>query len=299
MDSRAELYAAQVQQLINGAKQLTPESEAAILTLLSRADAEILGRIAQLNPKSYTSVQLTQLRAQIDQAMSQFQKAATTKVGELQERAAKLATRDISATVGAALGQQVSLGAVNMQTVKIAQGYSADLISGLSADAAAKIKGAVQRAFLGGQGLPEIVAQVGRALDNGKFSGIFDDLGARAARIAMNEVLRIHSISGQARLYELAKSNRAIKKQWLHIPAARVPRLGHILASGQVVDVDEPFIVEGEELMFPRDPSGSPENTIFCHCASVPNVADDQLTASADDRAVLASVGLKVGSRAT
>lgn len=298
MASRAELYAAQVQQLIDGSARLTLESEAAIVALLAKADADILGKLAQMKTGSYSALQLDRMRAEIDKAMQRFSADATKAVNALQEKAAKVATKDVSATIGAALGKPVSLGAINEQTIRIAQGYTADLITGLSADASAKIKGAIQRSFLGGQGLPEIIDQVGTALEGGKFSGIFTDVGDRAMKIAMNEVLRVHSISAQARMYELAKQNPAIRKMWKHIPAARVPRITHILADGQIVDVDEPFHVGGEDLMFPRDPSGTPENTIFCHCVSVPYVSDSALTATQADRDLLSSVGLKVTSEA-
>jgi SPP1 gp7 family putative phage head morphogenesis protein len=40
----------------------------------------------------------------------------------------------------------------------------------------------------------------------------------------------------------------------------------HAEANGQVVDMDEPFIVNGEELMYPGDKSGSPENIVNCRC---------------------------------
>jgi hypothetical protein len=292
--TRAELYAAQVAQLIEGAKALTPEAEHAIERLLAQADREILGRIAWLDPKSFTAFQLDSLRTSIDQAMAQFRTAATDKVQQLQEKAAIAATHGTSNTVAAALGTAVSLGAVNPTTLRIAQGYSADLISGLSADASAKIKGVVQRAFLGGQSLSDIIAGVGHSLDGGKFSGVFTEVGDRAMKLAVNEVLRVHSISGQARLQDLASRNAAIQKMWMHIPAARVPRITHLLADGQVVAVDKPFLVGGEELMFPRDPSGSPENTIFCHCVSVAYIDDADLYATAADRETLAKVGLKV-----
>jgi hypothetical protein len=296
MATRAELYAAQVTKLIDGAKSLTPEARAAIEGQLAIADREILGRIAQMDPKSYTAQQLASLRVAIDQAFAKFRAAATDKVNALQEKAATMATRDTSATISAALGVTQPIGTINMQTVRIAQGYAADLISGLSADAAAKVKGAVQRAFLGGQTMGEIIDQVGSAIEGGKFSGIFTDVGDRAMRIAFNEILRVHSISAQARLADLASRNKAIQKRWLHIPAARVPRLGHILADQQTVAVDAPFVVEGEDLMFPRDPSGSPENTIFCHCVSVPFIADSDLYATAEDRATLAAVGLSIAA---
>ncbi len=296
MATRAELYVAQVQRLIDGARSLSPEARTAIEKALADADRDILGRIAQVDPQSYTAAQLTSLRYAIDQAMAKFRVDATQTVNDLQAKAATMANRDMSATVGAALGVGQPIGTVNMQTVRIAQGYAADLISGLSADAAAKVKGVVQRAFLGGQSMSEIVEQVGRAMEGGKFSGIFTDVGDRAMRVAFNEILRVHSISGQARLEDLATRNKSIKKKWIHIPVARVPRISHMLADGQTVPVDEPYIVEGEELMFPRDPSGSPENTIYCHCVSVPWIDNADLYATAEDRALLASVGLKMAS---
>jgi hypothetical protein len=293
MATRAELYAEQVQKLINGAKSLSPSAQAAVEKALADADREILGRIALLNPKSYTAVQLASLRNDIDQALVKFRATATTNVNALQAQAATMANKGMSDTVSAALGMGQPIGTVNMQTVLIAQGYTADLITGLSADAASKVKGVVQRAFLGGQSMGEIIEGVGRAMNGGKFSGIFTDVGDRAMRISLNEILRVHSIAGQARLEDLASRNKAIKKQWLHLPIG-VPRLGHLLADGQTVPVDEPFEIDGEELMFPRDPSGSPENTINCHCVSVPFIADSELYATADDRATLARVGLKV-----
>src|SRR5689334_2242162 len=127
--SRADVYAAQVRDLIEGAKSLTPEARAAIEKALAQADREILGRIAQLDPKSYTAGQLAALRTAIDQALSKFRVTATDKVNSLQEQAAKMAAQNTTNVVSAALGTGVPIGTVNMQTVRIAQGYAADLIS--------------------------------------------------------------------------------------------------------------------------------------------------------------------------
>lgn len=43
-------------------------------------------------------------------------------------------------------------------------------------------------------------------------------------------------------------------------------RPAHLVADGQEVPEGEPFIVDGELLMFPGDPKGSPENVINCRC---------------------------------
>jgi uncharacterized protein with gpF-like domain len=62
-------------------------------------------------------------------------------------------------------------------------------------------------------------------------------------------------------------------KQWLTSGNANV-RPAHQAANGQVVPVEEPFIVDGEELMNPGDSSGSPGNVINCHCVAIPIAAD-------------------------
>lgn len=58
-------------------------------------------------------------------------------------------------------------------------------------------------------------------------------------------------------------------KEWVTVGDEKV-RDWHADADGQTVNVDEPFIVMGEELMFPSDDSmgASPENTINCRCSS-------------------------------
>jgi hypothetical protein len=49
-------------------------------------------------------------------------------------------------------------------------------------------------------------------------------------------------------------------------------REAHQLADGQTVGVDEPFLVGGEQLMFPGDPDGSPWNIENCRCTQVARV---------------------------
>ena len=198
--------------------------------------------------------------------------------------------------MGAGLGTTASYAALNMNTLRIAQAYTADLVSGLSAEATTKLNAVLQRAFLGGQTLPEIIAQVGKAISGDKFSGIFDEIGDRAFKVATNEIMRVHSIAGQARMKDLATRNGKVKKMWMHIPAAMVPRITHLIADGQVVGVDEMFTVGIEQLMFPRDPNGSASNTINCHCISIPYIDDEDLYATAEDRATLEAVGLKLSA---
>jgi len=55
------------------------------------------------------------------------------------------------------------------------------------------------------------------------------------------------------------------KKIWV---SQKLPetRDAHFIADGQTVNIDDPFYVDGEALMYPGDPNGSAKNVINCLC---------------------------------
>lgn len=88
---------------------------------------------------------------------------------------------------------------------------------------------------------------------------------SRAVTIARTE----SHAAAQAGQLDVATASGVVKKKvWVSAEDDRT-RPGHAEADGQEVDIDEPFIVDGEELMFPGDPSGSAGNVINCRCAVV------------------------------
>lgn len=96
----------------------------------------------------------------------------------------------------------------------------------------------------------------------------FDDISTgRATTIASTETGAAY---GFARHEAMNKAGIA-HKSWLtsHLPNVR---LAHAIAEvrNQRIPIDDPFIVDGEELMYPGDENGSPENVINCHCVSLP-----------------------------
>jgi len=60
-------------------------------------------------------------------------------------------------------------------------------------------------------------------------------------------------------------------KGWLATMDAAT-RDWHADADGQVVPIDQPFIVDDEPMQYPGDPSGSAENTVNCRCYCTPEV---------------------------
>lgn len=89
----------------------------------------------------------------------------------------------------------------------------------------------------------------------------------RAVTIARTEVVSASnagSIEGARALGDSAPTF----KEWLATADERT-REAHAEADGQVVALDDPFDVDGEELDAPGDPAGSPENVINCRCTVV------------------------------
>lgn len=296
-DSRAQAYAQQLDVLTKQAEALSPEARLRILKLLKEANREILADLASA-PSSYNAARLQALKAQINRVMEEFASQASAQVAELERKAFEQTALQVNATVAAGVGGLAVHPVVDRALLQVVQGYTADLIGGLTRDMSAKINAAIQRGALGGLDLQQLVAQIGSTLEDGKFSGLFSQVGERAMCIATNEIMRVQSLASVARIKDLAQHHPGLGKRWLHIPVARVPRISHMLADGQVRKPNEPFLVEGEELMYPRDPAGSAENTINCHCLVQPYMTEEQLKPTDQERGLLKGLGLSVTTKA-
>jgi len=74
------------------------------------------------------------------------------------------------------------------------------------------------------------------------------------------------------------------KKQWVAI-LDNFTREWHAEADGQIVDFDEPFIVNGQQLMTPGDMSlgATIDNIINCRCSSVPIIEAEESEEDEED----------------
>ena len=95
---------------------------------------------------------------------------------------------------------------------------------------------------------------------------------ASSIRIARTETTRVENSAHQDIGEYGMKLGFKMKKRWVSTSDDRT-RPEHTAADGQEVDMDKPFIVAGEELMYPGDESGSAWNTINCRCTTI-NIID-------------------------
>lgn len=89
---------------------------------------------------------------------------------------------------------------------------------------------------------------------------------ARAQTVAVTEVHRAWNMGYLALgLRVQTMEQRQLQKRWDSREDRRT-RPAHEAADGQTVAASDPFIVAGEQLLFPADPGGSPSNVINCRC---------------------------------
>ncbi|PIC72523.1 phage minor head protein [Sporosarcina sp. P17b] len=108
----------------------------------------------------------------------------------------------------------------------------------------------------------------------------FDRKRARAT--ARTEIL---AASSQANWESFMQSPAVKSKKWKHSGSKKsVPRPTHVAMDGEVVGVDELFLVDGEFGMYPRDTSFSPRNRVNCGCVIGPVVDQDIIRLSQEEK---------------
>lgn len=84
-------------------------------------------------------------------------------------------------------------------------------------------------------------------------------------RIARTQTTRLENLA-RIDAYKVGdKLGYEMVKTWVAVGDNRT-RPAHKHADGQTVPIDEPFIVDGEKLMYPGDKNGSAGNVINCRC---------------------------------
>lgn len=94
----------------------------------------------------------------------------------------------------------------------------------------------------------------------------------RALVVTRTELGRVWSTAAQERQSQAREALPGLRKQWRRSGKIH-SRRSHDLADGQVVDVNEPFLVGGIQIMHPRHPDAPAEHSINCGCLSLPYMA--------------------------
>lgn len=240
-----------------------------MLALLRDAQREIAGRL--MAGSDWQVYALRELTRSIERSVGDLERAlvdlsvnSVLNAYELGGQAAMDPMR--------ALGYQVQFYRPSQSQVNILTDFSADLIKGATAETVAKINVAIRAGVLGGRSQGEVMDAIGKILGMKGGRMLSSGYSVRAERIFRTETMRVFNLASQAQSEAMKGMIPELLKRWVATGDSRT-RADHLQAhqrySDNPIPVDEPFIVGGEELMYPLDPAGSPENTINCRCRSV------------------------------
>ena len=255
--AREKAFQKKVRELVKRANSLKDDEVKKIIRLLANARKEVAATIASTEWQAYY---LPQLKASIERAMQDFGSQYGVDLRDAQSSFWDYGIDSVDLPMRK-IGIIAAIPEIDTTALAVMQGFSSDLVEGLTRDAIKKINTEISLGIMGGKSPYDVMKAVGRNLED---KSIFKSIRHRAETIVRTEAGRVLEAAGQARKEAVAKIVPGLQKQWFYGHSPKMPRLDHLRAAGQIRDVDKPFNVGGEELMYPRDPAGSARNTINC-----------------------------------
>jgi len=167
------------------------------------------------------------------------------------------------------VGVKVLAPEISRVALEISQGYSADLISGLSADALKRVNGEITLGIMGAKPVQEVIKAIGRNLDD---KSIFKSIAARAEAITRTELGKVNSLAREARIQSVVKEippgpplqkggeKQVWMKKWISSGKAK-PRAHHAGLDGVTIPVDEKFL---GYIDYPHAPGLPAEEVVNC-----------------------------------
>jgi hypothetical protein len=235
------------------------------LTLLKRLRRDILTRLA--NAEGFQIFRLQSMLAIVDTEMRNYARTAERATAAV-TRGSFAAGREL-ATITSGLPEQ--LWGVSPQLLTSVIDVTTDQSRAVWGELGSKLKAEIRRVTLGVEDPFEAMGKVAKLIKDPK---TFGRAFTRAEAIVRTETNRVFSMAAHGRSNEADKAlkltGQRVMKYWLTAEDDRV-RPTHYAAgkrytADRPIPLDEPFLVGGEELMFPQDPAGSAAETINCRC---------------------------------
>lgn len=231
-----------------------------VMRVLARADRKVQAVLTG-TPTDWQSYHLPQLKRAIEKAMEEAALELKAAAELHQGRAFAFGQASLDLPLGVA-GFKVNIltPTINTRQMSAMRTFMTGRMENLAARAVEKINGQLGLVIAGAQTPTDAVNSISALLQGDR---------GRALTVMRTEIGRAYATATQERMDETKQFLPALKKQWRKSGKLR-GRLEHVLADGQTRDVDKPYDVGGEKLMYPRDPNGSAKNTINCGCESLP-----------------------------
>lgn len=255
--TKEQQFQRKVKQLIRNAERLEDAEVKKVIRLLNTARRDVAATVASTEWQAY---HLPQMKAAIERAMQEFGSQYGVDLRDAQRSFWEQGVDRVDLPIRQ-VGIYAAIPEIDTTALAILQGYSTDLVDGLSRDALRRINQELTLGIMGQRSPYEVMQAIGRNLRD---PSVFRSIAHRAETITRTEAGRVLEAAGQARLESAIRVVPGLMKEWYYGHSPKMPRLDHMIAHGQKRKVDEPFNVGGEELMYPKDPRGSAKNTVNC-----------------------------------
>ena len=259
MDAREAAYNRMVQGLIDRVDKLSDREVSRVFGILEDARAEIEKMVATTE---WRAEMIPQMRDAVNRAAERFRQRYTaahkTSLDNMWNAGIDMVDSPLSRA-----GIRIVAPELNRTTLEVLQGYSVDLIRGLTDDLMKKINGELTLGVLGQKTSWEVMQGIGRNLKE----GAIDSFASRAETIARTELGRIHSAARQARIEAVAAHNPELRfyKRWIH-SGNRHFRPNHRALHNVVVPLDKNF---PGGIPYPHAPGLPAKEVINCACTHV------------------------------
>jgi uncharacterized protein with gpF-like domain len=252
-------------------KNMDKATIAEMLKILRAARSDIAARLAGAGT-NFQVYALRELTRSIEREISQLESALSRLAAQSTINAYELGVESLAEPFRA-LGYQASFYRPSTSQINILTDFSADLIRNVSAETIAKINTAVRSGILGGRTPLDTMERINSILGVDNYGRMMTKgVSIRAERIFRTENMRVFNLAHHSQQQAMSGMFPGLLKRWLATGDSRTRDThleAHIRYSNNPIPADEPFVVGGEELMYPLDPAGSPENTINCRCTEV------------------------------
>jgi uncharacterized protein with gpF-like domain len=154
--------------------------------------------------------------------------------------------------------------------------YTIQFAQPINATTEDSIRRLINQGVIDGWSVPTVQKRLGLMFDRwmtGKLTAQeFEWLAGRLPEYRREMIARTETMKALNTIsFKLYGAWGVDEHEWLSAHDNRT-RLDHREADGQVVIVGTPFLVGGEQLLYPGDPKGSAGNVINCRCCTVPRV---------------------------
>ncbi len=240
------------------------DTAAEIARLLKEADEKIRAELAG-QPSDYKQWYLPRVQQSIRQTLEESGTAATGAVTGGADKAwqagVDLIDKPLEAAGVTLIGR---LSAIDRDQLVAMKGFMTNRMQDVNSTMVNRVNSQLGLVVIGAQAPSDAVREISRNIEGGR---------DRAITIVRTEVGGAYATASQARLEQASEAVPGLMKQWRR-SGKRNSRHSHDLAHGQVRPVDEPFMVGGDEIMFPRDPKAKAKHRINCGCTHLPYMPD-------------------------